>query len=290
MILLYPILWCFSYAPWWLIYAISDVAYLIIYRLIRYRLAVVRKNLRSSFPEKSPEELKTIEKRFYRHFCDISMETIKFWHISEKDIKKRLVYTNPEMLNEYLTTRGGIMTINGHLGNWEWLVSFTLWMAEKSILFPLYKPLHNKAMDKIMYAIRSNLGCRPIHKKEMLRRIISARNEGYATLVAFIGDQRPSKNNAHLWLPFLNQETAVFPGTEKVAALFDFGVLYIWVEKKSRGHYTATFVKLCDHAKELPAGELTRLHTEILERNIKEAPELWLWSHNRWKYPKPEEA
>lgn len=284
MKVLYGILWCWSFAPWWMTYALSDLICFLLHRVIRYRRSTVRMNLKNSFPKKSAAELALIEKRFYRNFCDTFAETIKLWHISAADIRKRMIFTNPELLNSCLESGRSAMTVNGHFGNWEMLTSYALAMPDNCELLPLYKPLHNKTMDRLMLNIRSHFGAHPIHKKEMIRRILTGKRAGKTQIISFVGDQRPRKANSHMWLEFLNQDTAVFPGAEKISELFDLAVFYVWIEKKSRGHYSATFIKICDSSKGWEYGRLTRAHTEQLERNINNSPELWLWSHSRWKH------
>ena len=273
-----------SHIPWCIMYGISDILYYPLYYIIRYRRKTTRKNLINSFPDKDLHEIKKIEKKFYIHFCDLFAETIKTLSISNEEIKERVVFTNPEVLNSYLKEGKNIVTIGGHFGNWEWLTSFSLWAEPGSKVLPLYKPLHNKTFDELMLLIRRHFGADPMHKKEMLRKLVTFRREGIKTIVAFIGDQRPQRHNAHMWTRFLNQETAVFPGAEKISELFKAIPLYVWTTQEKRGYYRITFYEIDKNPLELEFGEMTRKHTELLEKNIIASPELWLWSHSRWKY------
>lgn len=284
----YGFLWLISYLPLWVMYMISDIMYLFLYGIIRYRRKIVRKNLINSFPEKNAKEIKKIEHKFYRHLCDTFVETIKLWHMSESDIKKRIIFTNKELATSYCDNGQGVMVIGGHMGNWEWDTAFGLFFNENIAFMPLYKTLHNAMFDKMMIEIRSHFGASPMHKKEMLRKVIKSKKDGKIPFLAFIADQRPKKSTSHVWTTFMNQPTAVFPGAEKMVEMFDLVPLYIHTRMPKRGHYEITFINIeksnCT-SEEYP---ITKRFTELLEENIKEQPEIWLWSHSRWRY-KPED-
>lgn len=208
--------------------------------------------------------------------------------MSSKSAKKRITFTNKEVVIKYLDAQRSTICIGGHMGNWEWETAFALFFDKCIDFMPLYKPLHNKSFDKMMLEIRSHFGGAPMHKKEMLRRVIKSKKAGKTQLIAFIADQRPKKETSHLWMQFMNQPTAVFPGSEKIAEMFDLVSMYIHVRKPKRGHYEITFIPIAESGKDLPEHYITQRFTELLEKNIQEQPEIWLWSHSRWKF-KPED-
>ncbi len=286
--IVYGFLWLVSYLPLWFMYIISDIMYLFLYGVVRYRRKIVRRNLINSFPEKNIQWIKKIESKFYRHLCDTFVETIKLWHISESEIKKRIIFTNKELATSYCNNGKGVMVMGGHMGNWEWDTAFGLFFKENIAFMPLYKTLHNKIFDKMMIEIRSHFGALPMHKKEMLRKVIKSKKDGKTPFIAFIADQRPKKSTSHVWTTFMNQPTAVFPGAEKMIEMFDLEPLYIHTRMPKRGFYEITFINIeksnCT-SEEYP---ITKRFTELLEENIKEQPEIWLWSHSRWRY-KPED-
>ena len=282
--ILYGLLWLYSSLPLSVQYVFSDFYYLVLYYLLRYRRRVVRRNLTHAFPEKSLEELIRIEKKFYRHLCDVFVEMYRMWHMSEDEIRRRCVFTNPEVIERYFRQGKSVIGVLGHFGNWEWMASYGLWMSEKVDFFTLYKPLHDPEADCVMRKIRSRFKAKPVPRQDILRRIIANKKMGRLFLAGFIGDQTPNRDNLNFWMDFLNQDTPVLLGTEKIARKFDLPVISLRMRKVKRGYYEVDFVDICEEPNRLEEGELTRMHTRMLEKFIREEPELWLWSHKRWKH------
>lgn len=279
----YSLLWICSWLPLWLLYFFSDIYYFILYYILRYRREVVRTNLVKSFPEKTPVEILQIEKRFYRHLCDLFVEMYRLWHMPEQEIRRRCVFTNPEVILNYFAQGKSVVGVLGHYGNWEWMTSYCLYMSSEVDFYTLYKPLHDPVAERTMRAIRSRFGATPVPKNDILRKIVENKREGKLFLAAFVGDQTPNVYNLNYWMDFLNQDTPILIGTEKIARKFDFPVISLRMRKVKRGHYEVDFVDLCAEPGRLEPGVLTAMHTQMLEKYIRETPELWLWSHKRWK-------
>ncbi|PKQ68214.1 lipid A biosynthesis acyltransferase [Labilibaculum manganireducens] len=282
--MLYGVVRLISYLPSSILYFFSDILFLFVYHIFRYRRKVVTSNLKNSFPEKSEKEIQAIRKEFYCHFCDTFIETIKLWTISEKEIRKRCKFIAPEILNTYKTSGKSVVIVFGHYGNWEWLTSINLWI--EGYYLPIYKPLHNKVFDKMFLQIRKRFGARPLAKNDTLRTMISYRNQNKFTTTIFIGDQTPNKRNLNYWTKFLNQDTPVLLGTERIAKKLDQPVIFVHMKKIKRGHYEVHFIPLFDNPKATAEFEITETHTRVLEDIIKEEPAYWLWSHKRWKHTK----
>jgi len=280
----YSLLWLYSWLPLPVQYFFSDIYYFFLYYIIRYRRKVVRRNLTRSFPEKSLTEIISIEKKFYRHLCDLFVEMYRMWHMSGEEIRKRCVFTNPQLIQHYFDQGKSVIGVLGHYGNWEWMASYSLWMPDQVDFFTLYKPLHDAVADRIMRNIRSRFKAKPVPRQDILRRIVENRRAGRLFLAGFIGDQTPNPANLRFWTEFLHQDTPVLLGTEKIARKFDLAVISLRMRKVKRGYYEVDFVDLCADPRQLEPGELTRMHTGMLEKFIRETPELWLWSHKRWKY------
>jgi KDO2-lipid IV(A) lauroyltransferase len=280
----YGIVKLISYLPLRVLYFFSDIIFLFVHYIFRYRRTVVTTNLTNSFPEKSEKEIRKIRKEFYHHFCDTFIETIKLWTISEKEIKERCKFLNPEIFDISKTKGKSIITILGHYGNWEWLTSFCAW--RDAIYLPIYKPLHNKVFDKMFLQIRERFGARPIAKDDTLRTMLSYRNKKEYTATVFIGDQTPNKHNLNYWTKFLNQDTPVLLGTERIAKKLDQIIVFIHMKKVKRGYYEVNLIPLFDNPKETAEFEITEKHTRVLEKIIQEDPAYWLWSHRRWKHKK----
>ena len=290
MTILYFVAYSFCYMvsllPFWVLYRISDLFYVLLYHIIKYKRKVVRNNLRISFPQKGENEILAIEKKFYAFLCDQFVETIKLCSITEKGINKRMAFEGlPEMVSELENENKNFAFLYmGHYGNWEWMSSYSLWMPREFDFFTLYKPLHNAVADKMMIRLRSRFGAKPVPKNDILRRIVENKRNGRLFLAGFIGDQTPNRANLNFWMEFLNQDTPILVGTEKIARKFGLPVISLKMRKVRRGYYEVDFVDVCSDPGQLEPGELTRIHTRLLERYIREVPELWLWSHKRWKH------
>ncbi|MEI3155531.1 MAG: lysophospholipid acyltransferase family protein [Odoribacter sp.] len=282
--ILYRLLWLYSWLPLKVQYVFSDFYYILLYYVLRYRRKVVRMNLINSFPEKSLPEIISIEKKFYQHLCDFFVEMYRMWHMSAEEIRRRCVFTNPEVIQHYFDQGKSVIGVLGHYGNWEWMASFSLWMQEEIDFFTLYKPLHDPAADEVMIKIRSRFKAKPVPRRDILRRIVENKRAGRLFLAGFIGDQTPNDDNLNFWMEFLNQDTPILIGTEKIARKFNLPVISLHMRKVKRGYYEVDFIDLCAEPQKLEPGELTRLHTRTLEKFIRETPELWLWSHKRWKH------
>jgi len=274
-------LYLLSLMPFWFLYLISDLLYLLVYHVAGYRHKVVQQNLQNAFPEKSVEERKRIERKFYHHFCDLVLETVKAISISPKQLNKRIVATNPELINKVLSSNRKVIGVAGHYCNWELLaLSITSNIDRKFII--IYKPLTNKVFDKFFIRTRSRFKGIPVAMKMVLRKMVELKNEPFLTVL--LGDQTPVRHEATYFTNFLNQPTPVFLGVEKMAKSFDCGVYFCDMRKVKRGYYTYTAVPLIEDAKAAAPHEITKAHVQYLEKVIREQPEYWLWSHRRWKF------
>ncbi|UYQ95693.1 lysophospholipid acyltransferase family protein [Chitinophaga horti] len=279
-----PVVYLISLLPFPLLYLLSDVFFGVLYYVVRYRRGVVMENLNNSFPEKSPAERARICRDFYRYFCDLFLETFKTLTISKEAMVKHCAFT-PETvaLFKRLHAEGkSVVLVMGHKGNWEWAGNtFSILCPQQ--LYVVYHPLRNKHFNGLMYNMRTRFGTKLIAMQDTFRDMVKNRNEISAT--ALIADQSPRRENAQ-WVRFLNQDTAVFTGTERIAAKMNYQVVYVSVSREKRGYYTVTAEVLVEApAKEAP-GNITSLHTARLEADIINQPSTWLWSHRRWKHKK----
>ncbi|MCF8424952.1 MAG: lysophospholipid acyltransferase family protein [Bacteroidia bacterium] len=277
-----PLLYFISILPFSLFYLLSDLLYLLIYKVVGYREKVVYENLKNSFPEKSHKELKEIEEQFFHYLCDLVLETLKTLTISKKEALRRCAFNENAIaiFKQLNDEKKSCILVMGHFGNWEWAgSSFSLLNSQQ--LYVIYHPLSNKYFDTLMYNMRSRFGTKLYAMKDTMREMIRNRHEINAT--AFIADQTPSPEGAY-WTTFLNQDTPVFWGTEKIAQKLNYPVLYATVNRKKRGYYEVNVEYLVKNPKDTNEGEISELHTRKLEKDIIAQPEIWLWSHRRWKY------
>lgn len=276
---------CMAILPLPLLYCISDVLYLFIYHIIRYRRKIAEKNIDEAFPEKSEKERRKIKKDFYRHFTDIFVETIKLLHVSDEEMRRRIVFRNMEELDKSIEQGRSVVMYAGHFCNWEWLSSITLWsrFSTDTIRFgQVYRPLRNKWFDRFFLELRKRFNSHSYPMKTVLRDLISARRDNKITVTGFISDQRPGRNDNDNVIMFLNHYTAFITGSEVIAKKMDMDVLFFDVRLIKRGYYECNVHVISRNAKDTAQYELTNCYARLLEKRIQEQPAMWLWTHNRW--------
>ncbi len=277
-----------SYLPLRCLYRLSDLLYLTAYHIVRYRRDVVEENLKSAFPEKSDKERKKIARRFYRFLCDVVFETIKVLHISPREIQRRIRFTTPELLEELHRKNKHIFFATGHYGNWEWLA--TLKPVNPYRQTTLYKPLKNKSFDNLVNGIRTRFGTEIIPADEAVRAVNRFMGGNEPIVLCFLSDQSPQKNMIQYWTTFLNRDTPVHLGIEKLSRRYNVAVMYLEVRRMKRGYYTVDTTLIAESAAETQPLEITEKHTALLEQSIRRHPEYWLWSHRRWKHQRETSA
>lgn len=281
-----------SLLPLKALYLLGDVfTYPLMYYIVGYRKRLVRKNLRLSFPDKSDAERKAIEKRFYHHFVDLIAEVIWSYRATEEEMLEHFESVNVDKVEQWAQQKGGVIFMLGHLGNWEWTAEVQhRFVSPEMRHYNVYRPLNSKSADKAMTAIRekrSGEGSN-IEKNFLLRHLVQLKKQQAKFTLGLIADQKPSPRNAHYWTTFLNQDTSFLDGGEVIAKKFDYVVTYVHMTSSRRGHYTARVDLITDNAPATAANEITEQFARRLEANICEQPELWLWTHNRWKWQRPQ--
>lgn len=278
----------FSLLPLRVHYFISDLMFWLLYGLLGYRRKVVYSNIKSSFPEKSEEELRKIERGFYHFFCDYIVETVKLMTISKENLRRRLTFKGAELVDEVVESGQSCAVYLGHLGNWEWVTSLPLWVTPKAQCGQIYHPLENKDFDRLFLRSRQRMGAVCIPMAETLRKIIDYRKQNKPVVIGFISDQVPFWTNIHHWVDFLNHDTPVLTGTERIARKMNQAVFFLDVHRTRRGYYEAEFKLITREPKKMAEYEITTTYFRMLEESIRKAPEFWLWSHNRWKRTREE--
>lgn len=270
--------------PYRVLYILSDIIYPILYHIVRYRRKVVHENITNSFPEKSDKEILEIEKKFYRHFCDYVMETVKLMHISDEEMRRRMRFTNSELIEELRKDGKPVFVYLGHHCNWEYVISITMWIAPSLTACQIYRPLSSKVMDKLIYRLRSRFNSIGIPREQTLRTIIKMIREGQQPLLGLIADQRPHRYPEPEWMTFLNQDTPIITGGETMGRKLGANFVYGSVSCVKRGRYEITF-----HRIEPVEGEefsYSKQFMRMLEKDIRKQPHMWLWSHKRWSLRK----
>ena len=290
--MLYYVLYAFWYVlsllPFWVHYLLSDFLYVVVYRLLGYRRAVVRGNLESSFPEKSVEELRQIERGFYHSLCDYFVETVKTLSMSREQMRRHLVFKGIEVVDACIDDGQSVAAYLGHTFNWEWITSLPLWVSPKAHCGQLYHALENKAFDRLFIHLRQRCGAECIPLTDILRKTVEYKRQGRPTVFGYIADQVPHWNNIHHWCQFLNHDTPVMTGTERIARKNRQALVYIDMRRLRRGYYECEFRLITRHPEQMGEFEPTDIYHRMLEETIRRQPELWLWSHNRWKRTREE--
>ena len=290
--MMYYVIFAFWYLlsllPMRIHYVLSDMLYLLLYKVAGYRIKVVRKNLTTSFPEKSEEELRQIERRFYHWFCDYIAETVKMFSMSKKQMRRRMQFEGLEQVDDDLRNGRSCTVFLGHYCNWEWISSLPLNLTAENTAGQLYHPIENKAMDRLFLYSRGRYGAISLEMKEAFGILRNWQKEGRHTVTGYISDQVPGFSSMHYWPWFLNHDTPAYTGAERIARVLNTTVYYLDIYRPRRGYYVAKVVRMTSEPQKEEKFALTEKYYRLLENSIKRAPEFWLWSHNRWKRTREE--
>lgn len=280
---IYPFFKGLSLLPFWVLHRISEVLFLLVYGVFGYRKRVVHENIALSFPEKSEQERQAIVREFYRHFCDVIVETIKGMSISADELSKRMVNVDQHIYDQFEKENRNAIVVMSHCGNWEWICLMSQLSCHQKVQC-VYKTLSNPGFDWMMFQQRTRFGVNAVPMEQILR--VMSSNLSTTTVTAFIGDQSPSSTKGVHWSTFLNQDTAFMMGSEKIGQKFDMSIVYLTCEKVGRSRYQARTRLLTDQPKDCPPGQITEMIAQAVEAEIQNQPSYWLWSHRRWKHKK----
>jgi len=281
-ILIYPFLWLISILPFRLLYLLSDSLYILFYHIVRYRKKVVKENLELIFPEKTNQERIIIMKKFYHHLCDMMVESIKSLTISESEMKKRFTFSNIEEILKHGKNNRSIVLMCGHYANFEWI--FILQKHVNAKGYAIYKRLTNKYFDALIKRIRAKYNSHLITTKETIPILIKSKKLGELTINGFAADQSPKVKKAFHWNGFMGIKVPIHTGAEMIAKKLDMSVVFFGVRKVKRGFYETTFTTITDNPSSFKNYEITDIYLKLVEAQIQEAPEYYLWTHKRWKH------
>jgi lauroyl/myristoyl acyltransferase len=281
-IIAYPFIWVISMLPFRVFYLLSDVLYLLVYYVIGYRKKTVRANIALALPNLSLEERLSIEKKSYRHLCDMFMEMTKTMTISSEEMNKRFVVTNLEVIKEYEKKEKSIMLLASHYASWEWLITLNQKISYQGI--GVYKKISNKYFDKLIRDIRSKYNTQLVTTRDTIPLISNNQKTGILSIYGLASDQSPKSDRIFHWDSFMGVEVPVHTGAEMLAKKYDLNVVFAKVKKVKRGHYEATLIPLSEDAQSVPDFGITHAFIREVEKQIYEAPEYYFWTHKRWKH------
>ena len=283
-ILIYPILWFISILPFRLLYAVSDLLYVLMYNVLGYRKKTIQENLKLVFPEKTEVELMVITKKFYHHLCDMIVESIKSMNISIDSMKARYKFNNLDIITDFERQNTSIILMCAHYGSWEWIFILQTYTSHRS--YAIYKRLQNKYFDRLIKSIRARYNSYLITTKETFSVMEDAKKKGILSMSGFASDQSPKKDKARYWADFMGINVPVHTGAEALSKKLDIPVVFFSVKRIKRGYYEATFQILAEDPSSFKDYEITDRFLELVEAQIHEAPEYYLWTHKRWKHRK----
>lgn len=275
------LLYMVSLLPFRVLYIISDFLYFLLYHVVGYRKKVVLENLRNSFPEKTESERQEIARKFFRYLPDIMVEAVKAKSISKREVMRRFEFIDSEEVYRHFEAGKGVIGVTAHYGNWE------LGIHRLSLMtaFPrlvVYKPMSDKSFEQVYNGVRSRFGATMVPMKQILRHVVKLRNAPHISV--FVADQTPGYQDSDYYMPFLNQDTLVFTGPERIARMTKLPLVFCEIRRKEkRGFYSCKFTTLVENPDDYSEHEITKIHNEFTERIIREEPQYWLWSHRRWK-------
>ena len=279
---IFKFLLLFSRLPLRVLYLFSDFIFFVIYHLVGYRRKVVFENLQNSFPEKSVEELKKIEKKFYVNFCDYIVETFKSFTVSSNELRVRVQHINQDVFDDAKTEGKNIILLAGHVFNWEWFNALALGVAQDHS-HPVYRKVQSGFWEQKIKELRTRFGNQPLEAKEVVRHIFRNPNDGNS-IYLFVADQTPHVSEVTFGLKFLNQKTPVFVGYDKLSTRMDLAFIYCDMKKVKRGFYQVNYYRIQPDGENFVEHEVVKKFHTLLEKTINKRPDNYLWSHRRWKY------
>lgn len=278
-ILTYPLIKFISILPFGIVYNISNILSFLLHKVFKYRLKTVKKNLNLVFPNKDIHELDEIEKKFYSHFADISIESIKAYGMSEKEMKRRYTYENIDEIERIQEKNKNIILICGHYSNFEWLLS--IGYNVKGNGYGIYTPMSNKYFDRLFKKIRGK------HKAFLVSRyyindFMNNLDVNKYHLFGFAADQSPRKIGKSYVNKFLGQKVPIFTGAERFSKDFNLSVVFADITRTKRGHYKTKFIEILE--KKDNQYSITDQFLSLLENQIYRDPSQYFWTHNRFKH------
>ncbi|MCF8380940.1 MAG: lysophospholipid acyltransferase family protein [Bacteroidales bacterium] len=276
-----------SLLPLKVLYILAAILTPFFSHVISYRKKIIRENLSKSFPEWNQKQIQETMFAFYSYFTRLIVESIKMFSMNLESLEKHIKFKNPEILHDYYSKGQSVIVISAHFGNWEWILGLHNKIPHHSI--GVYKPLNDKYFNDLMTNLRTKFKSSIVGMREIPKVLMKLKSEGIPSVSGYIADQSPVWEEIQYWTTFLNQNTPVYMGPEKLARKMAMAVVYFRMKVVSRGMYEVEIVPITDDASKTPEYEVTERHVKLLEDDIKLHPEFWLWSHRRWKLTKRRE-
>ncbi|MFX0556892.1 lysophospholipid acyltransferase family protein [Maribacter sp. CXY002] len=280
-LLVYPFLWLISILPHRLFYTFSDFVFFFVYHVFGYRRKVVQKNLHLVFPEKEEAEIKTIEKEFYKHMCDMFLEMVKTMNLSKEQVRKKYKVLNVEVIKKIEKERS-VLIVCSHYANWEWNVSINNYVNAKG--YAVYQKIGNRYFDDFIKKVRARWNTTLITQQQTVKTVVRDKRDGTIGIFGMVSDQSPQAHRAQYWADFMGIKVPIFNGAETMARKLDLAVVFLKVSKVKRGYYQAEFIPITESGRNTEENYITDTFLRLTEKQIRENPAHYLWTHKRWKH------
>lgn len=282
MKIIFTFFFLFSKLPLKILYLFSDILFFVAYHVVSYRRQVVLENLQNSFPDKSRNEIKVIEKNFYINFCDYLAETFKSFTISSTELRVRVQHLNQDVFQEAKDENKNVILLTGHIFNWEWYNALAT-VIPQDHCFPVYRKVQSSFWEQKIKELRNRFGNHALEAKEVVRHIFRNPNDGNSVYM-FVADQTPHFSEVTFGLNFLNQRTPAFVGYDKLSTRMDLAFVFCEMKKVKRGFYQVNYYRIYPDGEKFVENEVVKKFHYLLENTINKRPDNYLWSHRRWKY------
>ncbi len=279
---LFKVLFLISRLPLRILYLFSDLIFFVIYYFVGYRKKVVLENLKNSFPQKNSQEIEKIRKQFYLNFADYVVETVRSFTISNTELRVRVQHINQDLFKDAKAEGKNIILLAGHVFNWEWFNALASIVPQEHC-HPVYRKVQSEFWEDQIKKIRNSFGNEALEAGDVMRHIFRNKNDGNSVYM-FVADQTPHVSFVDVGVKFLNQETPVFIGYDKLATRMDLVFIYCEMKKVKRGYYQINYHRIVPEGEKFAEFEVVKKFHQLLENTINKRPDNYLWSHRKWKY------
>ncbi len=280
--ILHPLLWCIAHLPLWALKGLSSFLAALNWYVVHYRKKVVSDNLQKAFPEKTQKERNGIARKFYVQLCDYLLGMVRIRYNREPILNKLVFHKNPQVLQRLCNKGKSFILVAGHYFTWEYTNTTPL-VCSFSVI-ATYSPLSNKFTDDLVKRCRTKFGVIMHPMNEIYRALLKYQQQKIKTMTLMVADQSPTTNNLEHWITFMGQDTPVLMGVEQISRKLNHAVVFLRVTQPKRFVYEYEYVPITENAADEPPMEITKRWYAELEKMIRQRPELYLWSHRRWKH------
>ena len=239
---------------------------------------LINSNIKRAFPKIDEINLKKISTSMWNNYGRVFAEYMFIKNFRSGELNKNITLEGEEILQDIKINKKRVVFISGHFSNFELMAMQIEKIGIK--IAAIYRPLNNIFLNQIMEKIRKNYICKYQIKKGIggIKELVKLNNDGFST--ALMIDQRVSegvKSN------FFNEKAFTTTIPAQLVKKYKIPVVPIFIERFDNVKFKITVVKPINFDKNKSVEDITDHLNKILENFIKDKPNYWIWSHNRWK-------